>query len=379
MFASRAIKQALLFLALMHTASAVAWAADEDTQRTISAEVTEVSLLVSEQTVLPAEGVRSYSEGTPGVVDVRLTRAGDQFILVGQHEGVTSLLFIMMDGSRKHFRIHVNDPGLSQRTEESERVTQKDNIRLDFYFVQLNRSNNHRIGLGYPQSLTMGNAAASFDFISQRFSSATAVVQEQALLRLDMAEASGWAKLRRKAAVITENGKRAEFYGGGEVNIPVQGSLTTGIHTINFGSKIEVLPRYDSETGRLQIELSAEVSDLTDDQGAGAPGRVRSTLKTMVNLQLGQAIVLAGLSSESKLKSTNGLPGLSRVPIVGFLFGSKRMVYQAVDNVVFIVPSVMDAASKRDRKRIETALGLYQNFAGAPDEQKRLRGTWEKP
>src|SRR5690606_11797559 len=108
-------------------------------------------------------------------------------------------------------------------------------------------------GVRPPESFTMGTFGAEFDFLTQAFDSATAVVENQALLRLDIAQASGWAKLMRKAAVIAENGQPATFSGGGEVNIPVQGGLGTGIHRISFGSTVEVLPRYDVESGRLEI------------------------------------------------------------------------------------------------------------------------------
>lgn len=335
-----------------------------------------IQLSLSEQHVLPSSGVRSYSEGTRGVVDVRLTRKGDQFVLVGQRVGETTLLFIMEDGSERHFRIEVRDPSQKKRKPEELKVLRQDNIRLDFYFVQLIRSNNHQIGLGYPGSVSSGTLDASFDFLSQRFESATAVVEDQALLRLDMAQSAGWAKLMRKAAVITENGKKAEFSGGGEVNIPVQGSLTTGIHKIEFGSSIVVQPRYDSQSGRIQIELTAEVSDLTDDRGSGAPGRVTSTLSTIVNLELGQTVVLAGLTAESKLKSHTGVPGLSQIPIVGFLFGSEKLSQQESDNVVFIVPTVIDATTKDDREQVREAFELFRRFDGKRRDRESLQGTW---
>ena len=335
-----------------------------------------LSLRVAEQHVLPAGGVRSYSEGTRGIVDVRLTKDGEQFVLVGQEVGSTSLLLIMMDGTERHLRIDVKESSANVQKDPNQTVEKEDNIRLDFYFVQVDRATNHQIGVGYPQSISMGTASASFDFMSQSFQSATAVVEEQALLRLDMAQASGWAKLMRKAAVIAENGKRAQFSGGGEVNIPVQGSLTTGIHTIEFGSKIEVLPRYDSETGRLEIEVKAEVSDLTDDRGSGAPGRVTSGISTIVNLELGQALVLAGLSSASKLKSHTGVPFLSQIPIIGLLFGSERMTEQEVDNVIFIVPTVVDATTADAREQIKTAFDAYQKYTGGPKERAKVRETW---
>lgn len=336
----------------------------------------QLQLKISEQYVLPSDGVRSYSEGTRGVVDVRLTRTGDQFVLVGQNVGTTTLLFIMEDGSERHFRIEVIDANVKPLAAGALEVLREDNIRLDFYFVQLNRSNNHQIGVGYPGSISGGSMEASFDFLTQRFESATAIVQDQALLRLDFAQSAGWAKLMRKAAVVTENGKKAEFSGGGEVNIPVQGSLTTGIHKIDFGSTIVVLPRYDSESGRIQLELNAEVSDLTDDQGSGAPGRVTSSLATIVNLELGQTIVLAGLTSESKFKSHTGVPGLSQIPIIGFLFGSEKMTAQETDNVIFIVPTVIDASTRGDRQRVKEALELFQDFSGDKEDTTALESTW---
>lgn len=339
--------------------------------------VEQIRLAVGEQFVLSADGVRSYSEGTRGVVDVRLTQKGDQFVLVGQERGTTTLLLIMLDGKERHLAISVEDPQAEAKVQSGPEVEKQDNVRLDFYFVQLDRANSHQMGVGYPGSVSGGSLNAEFDFMSQSFQSATAVVQDQALLRLDMAQASGWAKLMRKAAVITENGKRAEFEGGGEVNIPVQGSLTTGIHSIDFGSRIEVLPRYDSRSGRLQIELAADVSDLTDDRGSGAPGRVTASLSTIVNLELGQAVVLAGLTSESKMKSKTGVPFLSQIPILGALFGSQRMQHQAVDNVIFIVPTVIEATTRDAREDIALALQAYQDYSGGASDRKKVQSTWE--
>jgi len=337
-----------------------------------------IALDVAEQTVLSAAGVRSYSEGARGVVDVRLTKKGDQFVLVGLEAGSTTLLFIMNDGTKRHFRIEVKDPNGEKVETRGHEVSREDNIRLDFYFVQLSRSHGYRLGIGYPDSIQAGVASGSFDFLTRSFQSATAVVEEQALLRLDMAQAAGWAKLQRQAAVVTENGKRAEFSGGGEVNLPITGSLATGIHSIDFGSSIEVLPRYDSESGRIQVELKADVSDLTDDGGTGAPGRTTATLQTVVNVELGQTVVLAGLSSASQQKTRSGLPFLSQIPVLGYLFGSERMNEQEVENVVFIVPTVVDATTRRARKSVRSALDAYLKYSGDEDERRQLRSTWEE-
>ena len=120
------------------------------------------------------------------------------------------------------------------------------------------------------------------------------------------------------------------------------------------------------------------VSDLTDDRGSGAPGRVTSQLSTVVNLELGQAVVLAGLSAESQLKSKTGVPVLSQIPVLGYLFGSERMTKQSADNVVFIVPSVINGTSRAARRSIKKAFEAYRHFKGAPAGQDELRRQWEE-
>lgn len=331
-----------------------------------AAFVEHLRLELGEQRVLSSEGVRSYSEGTPGVVDVRLTSDGRQFVLVALAPGSTTLLLLLHDGSERQYRIEVptaDGEAPPPAAPDPFAVPAKDNVRLDFYFVKLDRSYGHQLGVAWPARFGGGTLNASYDLLLGGYSNATAVV-EQALPGLDLAQAAGFAKLARHAALITANGEKARFGGGGEVNVLVQGSLTTGVHRIAFGSTISVLPRYDRDSARLELEIEADVSDLSDDRGTGTPGRITSTLSTRVNLELGQSLMLAGLSASSQARSRGGLPGLSQIPILGALFGSERELSQDSEDVVFIVPSVLDAVALDARKRVRAALDAYERFGG---------------
>jgi Flp pilus assembly secretin CpaC len=284
----------------------------------------------------------------------------------------------MLDGSEKQYRVTVPAPASDEPAAKpvevaADRVERRDNVRLDFYFVKLDQSYNHQLGLRWPGFYGGATLSGSYDLQSGALASASAVVQEQPLPGLDLAEAAGWAKLMRHAALITANGEKATFSGGGEVNIPVQGSLSTGIHRISFGSTIGVLPRYDKDTGRLELRIDADVSDLSDDRGSGTPGRVTSTLSTLVNLELGQSLMLAGLSASSEARSGAGLPLLARIPILGALFGSQRSVAQDSEDVVFIVPSVLDAIALESRERIDAALRAYDSYEGEETIRNSLR------
>lgn len=334
-------------------------------------------LEIGTQQVLSAENVRSYSEGVQGVVDVRLTGDAKQFVVVALRPGQTTLLFIMMDGSEKQYRITVFDPNASKPIEKrlgppKEQVLTRDNIRLDFYFVQFNKTYGHKLGVDWATRYGGGSLGLFYDVQSGSFQNATAVIQDQALPALDLAQSTGWAKLQRHATLITANGTKANFTGGGEVNIVVQGSLATGIHKIEFGSTIGVEPRYDSDSGRLELNIHADVSDLTADQGSGTPGRVTSTLDTLVNLELGQSLMLAGLVAHSQNRGHSGLPVLSQIPIIGALFGTHTEQEQETEDVVFIVPSVLDAVSMDSRSRIRDALDAYDDYTGDLDKNHLL-------
>jgi len=201
--------------------------------------------------------------------------------------------------------------------------------------------------------------------------SATAVISCQALPRLDMAQSSGWAKVMRQAAVVTANGEKAAFAGGGEVNIAITSAMTTGIQKIPYGSQIEVEPRYDSQSGRIELRLHADVSEL-DSSGGNVPGRTTASLDTIVNLEIGQSIILGGLTAKSERRSKSGLPLLSQIPILGVFFGTHTYADAETENVVIIVPSVVDAVSMQDRERLNAALKRYSEYSGNMSDGPRF-------
>lgn len=326
-------------------------------------ETERLELQVGEQVTIPAAGVASYSEGAPGVADVRLPRDGQQFVIVALRPGVTSLLLIYSDGRQVRYSITVLDP--EQSVTATGGVPVRENIRLDLYFVQLQENYSHQIGIAFPGSIGgqgIARVQMSLDLTSFTLQSATATITNQALPRLDIAQASGWARLLRQAMLVTANGQEAEINSGGEVNIVVSGGFGGQIQRIEFGSIIEVTPRYDPQTRRIELAIQADVSDLTAAGVSGVPGRTRTTLSTVVNLELGQSIVLGGLVSRSSRESQGGLPGLSQIPIVGVLFGSNQRADENVENLLFIVPTVVQAVPRAQSDRIAEALRIYERY-----------------
>ena len=267
----------------------------------------DIAMAVGETKTISARDVKNYSEGVPGIIDVKLTSDASQFVLVGKRAGSTTLLLIKMDGSQRSISVNVftRSPavvekelnqllqGLNVKTRrigaqividgavdnetDLKRVqqiaalypgqvmslvqlasaggmtpisptgdAQRHLIRIDFYFVQYDKNSSYGVGIGWPESIGGGSSLElSHDLLAGTTRTATASVAGQPLPRLDIASRRGWAKVLKQATVITNNDTKAVFSNGGEQNFPVNTGLTIGIERIEFGVNISVLPSYD--------------------------------------------------------------------------------------------------------------------------------------
>lgn len=418
--------RALFALAMIVPATSAALAVGERTAfaQKAKGDHEEISLAVGETKTLPAGGVKEYSEGVKGVVDVVPTPDGRTFVITGKKPGTTTLLLIKTDGSQTTFDISVANrnpqqvereiqsllepfPGVRSRRvgsriflegavptdSEYKRIQQivtvyggqvdslvtvgvaerKLLIRLDFFFVQYSRTSGYNLGVGWPANIGGATAAGqpvvqstyTYDFVSRTTQTANASVVNQPLPRLDIAARHGWAKVMKQSSVITANGNEATFQNGGESNFLVTGVGAAALVSVKFGTNVTVLPRYDSNSRDVEIKLNADVADLTPPSAPnGPPGRLTTKLETNVTLKLGQALILSGIKTSSVQHDVTGLPGLSEIPVIGLLFATHGQEKQDIEGAVFIVPSVVDTVPKSALELINNAMGNYREFAG---------------
>jgi pilus assembly protein CpaC len=378
----------------------------------------DLTLSVGESRTLSAAGVASYSEGVPGVADVRLTPDEGQFVIVGKNPGATTLLLIRRDGTQHRFAVSVfsrpveqvedevaalldGTPGVRLRRvgarffieggvgsePELQRIEhiaslfpgqveslvvlggaaadRKTNVRVDFFFIQLDRSKSYGVGVKYPTGLSAPVVTASYDVLAGAFARATAVVT-QPLPGLDLAASRGWAKVLKHSTVISSNGSEARFSSGGEQSYIITSGLSAALTPLPFGTNVSVLPRFDPATRELEVRVDAEVSDLTAAVAPGTdlPGRTVSKLSTLVSLELGQSIVLSGIRTRSQRHSVSGLPLLADIPVLGVLFGSHGDVREELEGAIVVVPSVVESVPKSAREALDDALRQYDAYEG---------------
>ncbi len=325
-----------------------------------------LDLEVGEQVTIEAPPGVQYSEGVAGVIDLKLPRKDARdFVVLALAPGTTTLLLILEDGREVHYRITVRPH------EPPDVVKARDNVRLDFYFVELSEGGTMQLGLAWPGTTagtgTLGASvglSAEVDLRTSRITSATALVAGEVLPRVDLAESEGWASVLRHASFVVTNGASGTFSSGGEINVRVTNGTAASLSQIQHGTTATVQPRYDRREGRIELVVSAEVATLGGPGADGLPGRKVTTVETVVNLELGQAVVLAGLQGEDRSQVRSGWPWLSQIPVLGYLFGTRQTQHEKVENVLVIVPSVEEAVDAAGRGRVDAALRAFREFRG---------------
>jgi len=120
--------------------------------------------------------------------------------------------------------------------------------------------------------------------------------------------------------------------------------VTTTSQYIDTGVLLQVTPHINAG-GLVTLEVQAEVSDpgnFDPTSGVAPPINTRS-IQTVVGVQTGETMVMGGLIGETRGNQSKGLPLLSRIPIIGGLFGDQTLTNNRTELVMFITPRVVES------------------------------------
>jgi type II secretory pathway component GspD/PulD (secretin) len=124
-------------------------------------------------------------------------------------------------------------------------------------------------------------------------------------------------------------------------------AVTTTSQYIDTGVLLQVTPHINAG-GLVSLDVQAEVSNpgvataCPADQQCAPPINTRS-VQTYVSVQSGQTMIMGGLIQDTRQNSSTGIPWLSRIPILGGLFGNQSLQNDRTELVLFITPRVVES------------------------------------
>ncbi|MBK9274171.1 MAG: type II and III secretion system protein [Flavobacteriales bacterium] len=165
-------------------------------------------------------------------------------------------------------------------------------------------------------------------------------------------EADGVLRMRSTPQLSTLNGHEAtlsigetEFYL--EVRNDLIGTQNPTVSTsqiykpINADLSLRILPMVSSDD-LVTLEIEVNQSNFTQRIAATAPpGSVERKFSSIVRVRDRDMIVLGGLEEKENSRSGNGLPLLSRIPVLKWIFGNRTSKRGRSKLTIFIRPTII--------------------------------------
>jgi type IV pilus assembly protein PilQ len=191
-------------------------------------------------------------------------------------------------------------------------------------------------GLDGVTSLAAPAGELWLSFLSNRFS-INAVLQAM--------ESEGTVKIVSSPKIVTQNNRKATILSGEKIPYPTQqGGASGGAITVAFidaNLQLDVTPQITNEgTIIMDIKLEKAQADFSQ-QVNGTPTILRKALETQMLVRDGGTAVLGGVYITSSTIGYSGVPFLSKIPLIGFLFRKNTKEEQNTELLIFITPRIL--------------------------------------
>jgi general secretion pathway protein D len=150
-------------------------------------------------------------------------------------------------------------------------------------------------------------------------------------------------------------------YQTGAATALVSSLVNTQFQYQDVGVNIEMTPsiHYDHDvTLKIKIEVSAE-SGTETISGVTEPIISQRVVDQVIRLREGEASILGGIQNNQEQNNWSGIPGLSAIPVLKYLFGSRDRLIQDDDIVFVVVPHIVRAQDldQANLREIDTGEG----------------------
>jgi len=163
-------------------------------------------------------------------------------------------------------------------------------------------------------------------------------------IQLSALETAGSGKVISNPRILTVNNGKARIKQGKSIPIrklTTEGTISTEFKDIDI--ELNVTPKItpDKSVG-LDIELKKEELDPTVPSIEGVPGTDKKEAKTSVIIRDGETIVIGGMYKVNTNTSVTGVPGLMRIPVLGWLFKNNATEVRTTELLIFITPRIVE-------------------------------------
>ncbi len=160
-------------------------------------------------------------------------------------------------------------------------------------------------------------------------------------VQLTALERSGKGKILSTPRVSTENNKEAEIMQGVQIPIQTVANNTTTVTWKDAALILRVLPQI---TAAKTISMRIVVENGSPDFAraiAGNPPINTQRANTQVRVADGTTTVIGGIFLSTEQATQSRVPGLGKLPIIGFMFRRDEVTDESRELLIFITPRII--------------------------------------
>ena len=259
-------------------------------------------------------------------------------------------------------------------------------VMLDVEVLEISRRRLLDLGMQFPDQVGYGLlqpstssavisggelAAGNIDLRSR--SGLTTYIANPALI-MKLKEQDGDSNILANPRIRVRNNQKAKVHIGERLPVFTTTStanvgVSAGVSYLDTGLKLEVQPQVylDSSVGiQVGLEVSNVVKEVSGPQGSIAYAVGTRNAETSLRLKNGETQILAGLINTEESVTSNKLPGLGDIPILGQIFSDRRNTNNKTEIVLLITPRVIRTVARPELVAPVIASGTESSVGAKP-------------
>lgn len=208
-------------------------------------------------------------------------------------------------------------------------------------------------------SSTSANVAGGLLFQVPALSAGTGLVgtvlfgndRNNFVARLNALAQKGDANLVSKPRVLTLDNTEAVLQSTQDFYVRVAGRDQVDLFNVSLGLVLRVTPSLMQESdGSLRVRLNVHIEDGNTQSGGQVdqiPVVQRNAIATETIVGDGQTLLIGGYTIDEKTRRDSGVPVLSQVPGLKWLFGQRESTARSMERMFMITPKVHPAVALR--------------------------------
>ena len=200
-----------------------------------------------------------------------------------------------------------------------------------------------------PTTFTADNIPVNFSNLGSigfNFATLTGTAFSIVDAQIQASDVEGTTNIVSSPKIVTLDNKKAKIKQGFEV--PYLERDSSGNATVNFKDVdllLEVTPNVTPDN-RIVMEIFVTKNDLVDPT-ADEPALSTNEAETEILVDDGDTIVIGGILKDSSTWSEAGIPGLRKIPALGWLFKSNKTEDRKNELLIFITPQIVKLQQRK--------------------------------